>query len=295
MIDRRLIDLIKHLVTEQTTNLSRLESSLNLTRRQVTYILDKLNDLFVENQLPTLNYKESTIEITKGHHNFLVQTLGNSKILADYLMNSDERLRFLFLLLVALDEDYLSLADFLAILKVSKTTVLVDLKKLEKILGKRGIRIVYSREKGYELEGNELAVRNLLFDWLTKDISEGMSQIYDIYLSQFKRVQIQDYLQLIQTLRHSFSIELVESRTIELAYFIVLILNRLKRNLFHEEAFTSVNLLGFAEYKFIETLLTKLEVDDTREVEYLTALILGQSVGNRDAISPDRALILNLT
>lgn len=79
MIDRRLIDLIKHLVTEQTTNLSRLESSLNLTRRQVTYILDKLNDLFVENQLPTLNYKESTIEITKGHHNFLVQTLGNSK------------------------------------------------------------------------------------------------------------------------------------------------------------------------------------------------------------------------
>lgn len=40
MIDRRLIDLIKHLVTEQTTNLSRLESSLNLTRRQVTYILD---------------------------------------------------------------------------------------------------------------------------------------------------------------------------------------------------------------------------------------------------------------
>ncbi len=295
MIDRRLIDLIKHLVTEQTTNLSRLESSLNLTRRQVTYILDKLNDLLVENQLPTLNYKESTIEITKGHHNFLVQTLGNSKILADYLMNSDERLRFLFLLLVALDEDYLSLADFLAILKVSKTTVLVDLKKLEKILGKRGIRIVYSREKGYELEGNELAVRNLLFDWLTKDISEGMSQIYDIYLSQFKRVQIQDYLQLIQTLRQSFSIELVESRTIELAYFIVLILNRLKRNLFHEEAFTSVNLLGFAEYKFIETLLTKLEVDDTREVEYLTALILGQSVGNRDAISPDRALILNLT
>lgn len=295
MIDRRLIDLIKHLVTEQTTNLSRLESSLNLTRRQVTYILDKLNDLFVENQLPTLNYKESTIEITKGHHNFLVQTLGNSKILADYLMNSDERLRFLFLLLVALDEDYLSLADFLAILKVSKTTVLVDLKKLEKILGKRGIRIVYSREKGYELEGNELAVRNLLFDWLTKDISEGMSQIYDIYLSQFKRVQIQDYLQLIQTLRQSFSIELVESRTIELAYFIVLILNRLKRNLFHEEAFISVNLLGFAEYKFIETLLTKLEVDDTREVEYLTALILGQSVGNRDAISPDRALILNLT
>ncbi|WP_165212079.1 BglG family transcription antiterminator [Streptococcus tangpeifui] len=294
MLDKRLRDLANFFIRERRSSLAVLENYLDLSHRQITYVLDRLNELFRENQISPISYLGRELELTDKQLDFLSQLLTTSQM-KNYIMNNGERQKFLYLMLVAVDLDYISLADIVDDLRVSKTTALADLKNLEKCLKVKGITLAYSRDKGYHLLGDELVLRNLLFEWLTKDIEEDNSIIYDVYMSRFKTENVETLVQKIRLLKQSYHLRLVESRMVELAYFIVLILNRLRGGFYQGTDFSEIALSDFEEYHFVQALLKSLDVKSPKESSFLSALVLGESVGDIHFNSPDRAKILELT
>ncbi|MGT2929317.1 BglG family transcription antiterminator [Streptococcus dentasini] len=294
MLDKRLRDLAIFFIRERRSSLAVLENYFGLSRRQITYVLDRLNELFRENQISPISYLGRELELTDRQLDFLSQLLATPQT-KNYIMNTEERQKFLYLMLVAVDLDYISLADIVDDLRVSKTTALADLKNLEKYLKVKDVTLAYSRDKGYHLLGDELVLRNLLLEWLTQDIEEDNSIIYDVYISTFKAENVETLVQKIRLLKQSYRLQLVESRMVELSYFIVLTLKRLKGRFYRGDDFSEIELSDFEEYHFVQALLKSLNINSSKESSFLSALVLGESVGDINCASPDRAKILKLT
>ena len=161
-LNQRCKRIFDELLINPSVSSIDLENKFHLTKRQLGYSIDKINEWLMTNNLPV-------IERTRQGHFVIHQSVftkfngtENASLLLNTNMITEEQRTSLIIMMLLGSEAELSLKYFSYYLDVSKNTILNDLKRAQNNLDKYGLKIRYSRKKGYVVEGKEFQIRRLL-------------------------------------------------------------------------------------------------------------------------------------
>ena len=173
-LDERSNLLLKEIIGNPDISNAKLEEKFQLSRRQINYSFQKINDWLEAKNYPVIKRTNTGKFIV----NPTIIDLFSDKIDVtsrknSYIPSEKERAKYILLMLLASSEE-LSLIHFSTALDVSKNTILRDLKYAQVIIEEYQLKIMYSRMHGYDLSGSEWNKRKLLVELL-----QDAFRIYD--------------------------------------------------------------------------------------------------------------------
>ena len=303
-MDKDILILMKFLSKKSFITLADLENSLEMTRRQAKYRIQKLNDLLkVEEVPPILVSSSATKDIvvsddTKKVINSLLKDIDQNDV---YYLSKKERLIYMYLMLF-INKAHLTLNDFIDSLQVSRSTVLLDLKELTQTLEELNIHIKNDRKRGYYLVGSEMEIRRFMMKNVIYTLAdEDNNKVFDIFINDFYLDDFNYSKIYISNLAKKHKIRFVENRLIEFIYIFIFLNTRMQN-----EKYSSDEIVGLMdidamsymkEYKFSYELLKKYNTTENitkADVNYIAAWILGISFGDINEDTKDCVLISDL-
>ena len=256
-----------------------LESMFNISRRQLGYRIQKLNDWFKEHDYPEIERTSQGYFIVDD----TIKDFLNVPIESTYQENEQVYTAYqrahLILLMLFSEKEGLSLNHFSIDLEVSKNTILNDIKKLKELLQPYEVNLKYSRTNGYYLAGSEFEIRRLLMRLIDKvftmhivqsDIVKSLSIIDEkIELINKQITKIEQYLDR----------KFIDQSTQTLPYKLYLILRRIK----HDKIVSSFSigyddLSDTKEYQATEILTSNYPNIPRQEKLFITLQLLSTSV-----------------
>lgn len=302
-MDKDILILMKFLSKKSFITLADLENSLEMTRRQAKYRIQKLNDLLKEEVPPILVSSSATKDIvvsddTKKVINSLLKDIDQNDV---YYLSKKERLIYMYLMLF-INKAHLTLNDFIDSLQVSRSTVLLDLKELTQTLEELNIHIKNDRKRGYYLVGSEMEIRRFMMKNVIYTLAdEDNNKVFDIFINDFYLDDFNYSKIYISNLAKKHKIRFVENRLIEFIYIFIFLNTRMQN-----EKYSSDEIVGLMdidamsymkEYKFSYELLKKYNTTENitkADVNYIAAWILGISFGDINEDTKDCVLISDL-
>ncbi|SDZ65660.1 Transcriptional antiterminator [Evansella caseinilytica] len=296
MLDERAYIIIQKMLERPFIEKKDLQKQTSLTQRQIDYSLDKINTWLCSNRYkPIILNNHDQLSADYQTREILLKEISNSFPINEYILNRQERVKFIYLLLF-LNTEYVSMNHFTTALKVGKTTIMNDLKALEVNLMEKQISVEYNRKKGYQLEGAEFSIRYLMMRMIFFDLNEdNNTQLLDHFLHTNQLDEYEATKKTIVHLLKKHHISFVENRLTEFIYSFLFIKERLKKtriNTVSADKFTP--LKNMKEYAFSKELLQSFQYDKEEGIYYLSALILGLSMGETSEKTADYDTIMNL-
>lgn len=303
-MDKDILILMKFLSKKSFITLADLENSLEMTRRQAKYRIQKLNDLLKEEEVPPILVSSSATkdivvsDDTKKVINSLLKDIDQNDV---YYLSKKERLIYMYLMLF-INKAHLTLNDFIDSLQVSRSTVLLDLKELTQTLEELNIHIKNDRKRGYYLVGSEMEIRRFMMKNVIYTLAdEDNNKVFDIFINDFYLDDFNYSKIYISNLAKKHKIRFVENRLIEFIYIFIFLNTRMQN-----EKYSSDEIVGLMdidamsymkEYKFSYELLKKYNTTENitkADVNYIAAWILGISFGDINEDTKDCVLISDL-
>lgn len=303
-MDKDILILMKFLSKKSFITLADLENSLEMTRRQVKYRIQKLNDLLKEEEVPPILVSSSATkdivvsDDTKKVIKSLLKDIDQNDV---YYLSKKERLIYMYLMLF-INKAHLTLNDFIDSLQVSRSTVLLDLKELTQTLEELNIHIKNDRKRGYYLVGSEMEIRRFMMKNVIYTLAdEDNNKVFDIFINDFYLDDFNYSKIYISNLAKKHKIRFVENRLIEFIYIFIFLNTRMQN-----EKYSSDEIVGLMdidamsymkEYKFSYELLKKYNTTENitkADVNYIAAWILGISFGDINEDTKDCVLISDL-
>lgn len=261
-LDQRSLRLLQEIISSPNVRFGDLERKLTLSRRQIQYDLEKINDWLREKNLPLIEYDR--------HHGFrfdkslmhIVEELGSFQSEEMYILSDQERVRFVLLLLLAKKED-LSLLHFSSALQVSRNTALNDIKKAKAFAREYGIDLLYTRKEGYTLDGSEWNKRRLLTSLVHTSLAHenGEWLLGQALGTDLKWVAI--VRQELEQIEHQLRVRYTDERLVELSYEMVYTMIRIRmgnRLIWPDSDWHEV--VSTPEYGAIKTLAQTLQLEE---------------------------------
>ncbi|MDG0841897.1 BglG family transcription antiterminator [Staphylococcus equorum] len=256
-----------------------LEVMFNMSRRQLGYRIQKINEWLTEQDCPTIERTSQGFfivdDIIKNFLNVSIEPIPQED---EQVYTAYQRAHLILLMLFREDET-LSLNHFSIDLKVSKNTVLNDLKKLKSLLEPYDVTLKYSRQEGYYLVGNEFELRRLLTRLIDKVFTLNISKD-DILTSlalQEEKLQIIDLQinKIEQYLENNF----IDQSTETLRYKLYFIMRRIQ----HDKIVSPFSigyddLSDTEEYQATEILTSNYPDIPRQEKLFITLQLLSTSV-----------------
>lgn len=242
-----------------------------------------------------LEEKLSEIKRTKNGH-FLIanEILSNYKggdeqlgeTVESYVFSGKERAAIIELMLLS-KEDYLSLNHFIDELKVSRNTVLRDLKAVDQELQQHQLTLKYTRQKGYFIQGDEWNKRNVLSDLLN-----NLAVMYNgiNFIIQFANIdpqQIDIFRKRVELVEEELEVQFTDERLKTLPLLIILMIRRAQKGKLISYSF-KVNYRELADTKeYLAADRVIWDVDGLSENErvYVTMLLLTTNLSRGDILS----------
>ena len=180
-LDERGYTVLKTIVNNPAITGKEVEASLQLSRKQLSYAIEKINDYLQDNGMPKIERLRTGKFIIPVA---VIEQYQTEEITGDgttYIYTDKERGLLIFLMLLCVREE-LSIYHFTSKLEISKNTFLTDLKKLEQRLEEYHLEVLYSRQEGYHLVGSEYAKREMMVTSIRGilKIPRGKETIMDI-------------------------------------------------------------------------------------------------------------------
>lgn len=298
-MDKEIIAILQILLNNTLITTKGLQDETNSTKRQITYRISKINDMLKVKKVPIISLTTNKdIVVQRETKDAIKEILHENHSNNTYYFSKSERFVYMYLMLF-INMEYVSINHFINSLKVSKSTVNLDLKELIPKLENKGIYIRNSRTNGYYLVGSEIEIRRVLINNIIEILSNGeSSKIFDIFIKEYKLDSFEESREIISKLVKQHEIIFVEDRLVEFIYIFIFI----KARMFSKKIITSENLdipnisvmNSMKEYRFAEELLKIFENGDkvkAHDVMYISAWILGISVGNDNENTKDRPII----
>lgn len=298
ILDKRPALLLKHLLKVKNTTMNQVMDSTQLTKRQISYDLDKVNYWLKEKGLPSILYKGSNyIVVPEGVMDYYrKQEMYEQEL--DLILTDEERLIFIYLYLFIRQEP-ISSFHLTQLLLVSKSTVISDVKKANEINRSFLVEIRYSRENGYHLRGSEFDKRILVQHHLSKIVKYPYFRKIINHLVSDRKEQIPlDFINsTILQMEKLFDLHLVEERLNQLAYFLGLYYYRHKERKYAQFHHDELELFKKDRMWVVaKTLFHHLDFEeDENELCYFTIQLLGLSLGNRHVYDESRHLLFKLS
>lgn len=298
-MDKELVLLIKVLLERTLISSNELMDATGLSIRQISYRIGKINDLLKAHKAPPIVFsyhKDLMLEPeTREAMIQLLQQYGSEK---NSYYSKDERLTFMYLMLF-INLEYLSLNHFVDGLKMSRSSVLLDLKELGQMLQAHHIQIKNNRTQGYYLAGSEMEIRRLMIQFVIRILSTSHDgKIFNHFIKTFQLEDFHHAKEIICRLAVKHNIKFVEDRLLEFIYIFIFLKARMlspkKREIEISKIPNMTTIQLMKEYDFTQDLLYSFEDGhriESFDVNYISAWIIGISVGNLKDKTEDFSLI----
>ncbi|MDM5201387.1 BglG family transcription antiterminator [Fictibacillus enclensis] len=293
-LEERPALLLNQIFSLKRPTIAQLMDQTQMSKRQITYDLEKINDWLKDQSLPSIAYKRKTqIEVPAQ-----VFQLADASFAADsFIFTEDERLVALYLFLF-IRREHISSAHFTDLLKVSKNTVTADVKKANALFAPFLVKIHYTRERGYHLKGSELDKRVLLMSHLTRLFQKpsGEKIIGYVLKASDSPLIVKTIFSILQSLEKELSLQFVEERMHQFAYFLQFYYIRMLEKKMVRLHRDEIELLRQDRLNEpAEQILAQLHLMKTdSEVAYLVIQMLGLSLGDASVIQDDYDLLFRI-
>ena len=154
--------ILQDIVKAGSVPLETLEQGYNLSRSQLRYRLHWINEYLAGYRLPELVVTNDSVLVTFSWSEFfarLADTDGCKLILDDQDPQIRQSAEIIYIFCA--DEE-LSVFHFQSAFKISKNTVIRDLKQIRAAAAEHSISLRFSRQQGYFLGGRQESVRNFV-------------------------------------------------------------------------------------------------------------------------------------
>lgn len=158
MLTNELIKKYQFFLNYNHTSIEEMEGVLQCNKRTVMIDIQKVNEMLVILKLPTITVQNNFI-ITPDIS--ITNILKYVDIASKNYVFQEERIDMLIFYII-LCSDYISNSHLQDFLRMSKNSILADLKEVKVILQKYELQLIYSRDKGYYIDGNSNKIRELL-------------------------------------------------------------------------------------------------------------------------------------
>ena len=292
-LDERSNSILKLIVNNSEITGKDIEKKLNLSRKQVSYSLLKVNDYLHENNYSKIK-RTKTGNFIIGSDVILNFASNDKKEISKNYYSYLERADIINLMLLT-SCDILSTYDFTDILKVSKNTILSDLKKNQKFLDQKyHLLINYNRKKGYAIVGDEYEKRELLIYVIKSFLNringeDELVSIAKIDIDEISRIKLAIY-KIEKELQIRFSYKII----IELAYiiyFLKIVSNKQKLITIPVQY---QYMLGTKEYAVVKNSMAKKLQLAENEIMILTSIIQTTYIEKISPFNDDSGLTKDL-
>lgn len=272
-LDERGYTVLKTIVNNPAITGKEVEASLQLTRKQLSYTIEKINDYLQGNGMPKIERLRTgkfIIPITVLEQ-YQTEDIGGTD--TTYIYSDKDRGFLIYLMLLCIREE-LSIYHFTSELQVSKNTFLTDLKKLENKLETYHLEVSYSRQEGYHLVGSEYSKREMMITVVRSilKLPNGKETIMEICrISPELMDQVEEQIIIIE---NRLKIRFTDERLKELPLILCLIIIRTKKGrILREVPETFQHIAGTKEYSVMLEFAKEYDISWQTEKLFLAAQI----------------------
>lgn len=272
-LDQRGQSMLHTIASYSRITGKELEKKFHLSRKQVSYSLGKINDYLQNLGYPEIQ-KKSTGELMVDQSvrdAFREADKGKPDISQVY---TDRDRRHIILVLLLNSKEELSVNHFTYEMKVSKNTMLNDLKKVKSELAGHHVQLFYSRKEGYTVAGSEYEIRGVLLDSIRRilKMEKGttiLEKICKIDTERLARIR-----EDISTLERTLDVQFTDQRLYELPYLLYAIFRRIGMGSVLTELPDMLHhVVGTKEYLVCSRMLGQYEINNLLEKMYITSQI----------------------
>lgn len=278
-IGQRNCLIFNEIITHRSTVTGKsLETGLHLTRKQVEYGINRINEYLEEQELPALK------RLSNGR--ILVADEVVKQVDLEWLdmenqeiwLSKVERRQLIQLMLLTKRQE-LSLQHFIAELKASKNTVLTDLKYVREQLAPAGIELTHSREAGYQLEGEEYDLRQQLFTVLRNMISKYNHLALVTAVGAVTRGQLEHMRRITERIEAELKTRFTDEMAEVNGCFLTILFRRIQNGMILNTVPEALwHVTGTKEYMVIKAILADEGIKHINEVMYITAHIQSMKI-----------------
>lgn len=226
-LDERSDRLLQELLRSPNITNAKLQTKFGLTRRQVEYSIQKINNWLAGQNYPTIGRSPNGLfNISKE----LFQLISDKEYQqADfYIPSENERASMIILMLMTMTEE-LSLNHFISELEVSKNTVLSDLKLAQSIIDGDNLHIKYTRMHGYLIEGDEWNKRSAMIAAAERIMESYGGETYLKRLMQVELSEIQKLREQLEEVEKRLNLHFIDNKMKILPYILQAIFRRIEK------------------------------------------------------------------
>lgn len=285
-LDERSNQLFMSILHNPKETSKQLMKKFNLSRGQLNYDNQKINDWLKEQQLEKIERTKSGYFIVPNEVRKKYQTKKTTITKQDfYLFSMLERMYLLELMLLS-KEEFISLNHLIDALQFSKNTVLRSLKEVEQNLTPYHLKLNYSRARGYYIDGKEWDKRQLLRDALNLLAGSTNSSDRIGEFAQLDGADIKCYKEKFETIEKELNVRFTDEQMTILPYYFPLILRRIAKGKtikYNFEIDFEV-LVDTQEYKATKEITGNIYISEEEKI-YLTLQLLATNVSSSDTLT----------
>lgn len=287
-LEERTNQIFIELINDPQISSKTLCEKFELSRGQLNYAVKKINNSLYLEKLGEIKRTKNgyfiipneTLTYFKGGE----EERGKQK--ENYVFSGRERIHLIELMLLS-KEDYLSLNHFIEDLKVSRNTVLRDLKDLDVELKGYDLYLKYTRKRGYFIDGDEWNKRKLLSDTLNSltEIFNGINFV--IEYAKVETSTIEKFRKRLELIEEDLDVQFTDERLKVLPLLIILLIRRVQKGKLISYNF-KVNYRELAdteEYIAADRVIWDVNGISENERVYLTLLLLTTNLSKGDILS----------
>ncbi|GAA4714429.1 BglG family transcription antiterminator [Brevibacillus fulvus] len=277
-LDDQSYQLLKEILISPVITVKDLQERYGLTRSQIHYRLQKITDWLAFHQLPPVRKSRTAGIIVDPAARDLVSRQLPTVFGQQSILTEPERITFLLLMLLSRNEE-LSLQHFASGLKVSRNTVLADLKRLNKTGQKYQLSLQYTRRNGYTLLGEEWTKRMLLIELVQKALKIANGEEWLLAVTGLSKAEVKRMRSRFEIVEKRLKIRFTDEKLMELPLTFLLLLRRIKRGKQIElPAQTFAEVSRTKEYQAVDSLFWDLAPLSEQDRLFLTLQLLSSSL-----------------
>lgn len=252
------------LENENPQSIQTIQNELDISRRTVYYIVNKINDVFYELRMEPINNK-------RGHGYYLT---ADQKKVVDSILHSDrtlqnlspdERVHYL-ICWIMYPKTNIHIEDIMKLFDISRNSVFNDLKDLKSEIEKYDVSLYFDIKNGYMINGQVFSKRALLLYYLKillKKIHYKSIEFLDVsevetFYSRLQQISLKmhneydDYnllaiaclLNIVHYVDEKFDFSILELRDLEKTEELHMIDKYFQDLNVHERLYLTIHLLG---------------------------------------------------
>lgn len=284
--------IVKKMIESPYITKKNLMEHFSLSKRQIDYSLDKINDWLTYKKEEPIQIINNQIQMSSQTRIFLESNLLN---LREYNLSVKERILYTFLMLIS-ETEFLSINHFVIALDVSKSSFVKDLKSLEIDLEKNGINLLYSRKEGYYLNGDEGQIRSYLIRQVMLAVSvENNYKLLDLFIKE--KIMFASYVEIEEVmveLLKKYHLNFAANRLREFIYSFIFLQTRfmIAPNYTLHKSHLSI-VKDSIEFQIASELIKVFNLPES-SIGFLSMWLLGMAEIDIDQIEDDYAINIDL-